>query len=125
MVINDVDNLDYFCWLGSFQYGYNTCIVTYTKYPAQPLPHTGSSGGGNNENNKVLFSISERDHYWQFLLIYVMTLQLTCKFYSFMGAKCGPNDRIHSVKWAFIQIVLSSFQLINSSQSLTEKVHGM
>ena len=76
MVINDVDNLDYFCWLGSFQSGYNTCIVTYTKYPAQSLPRTGWIGGGNNENNKVLFSISERDHYWQFLVIYVMTLQL-------------------------------------------------
>lgn len=29
-VINDVDNLDYFCSVGSFRAGYNTRIFTYS-----------------------------------------------------------------------------------------------
>ena len=47
MVINDVDNLDYFCWLASFWYGYNTCIFTYTKYAGESLARYVMCKGGN------------------------------------------------------------------------------
>ena len=47
VVINDVDNLDYFCWLASFWYGYNTCIFTYTKYAGKSLARYVMCKGGN------------------------------------------------------------------------------